>query len=113
MTLLVWRDGEAVAMSFEQFGAPVVPAEDDYRRAIQIHIDKTAQERGYDSGVSCSSYVNSKIAEWSAQAVAFAAWRDDVWAKVFTERAKWEGGLRPQPSIEEIIAELPAMIWPG
>lgn len=86
---------------------------DDYRRAIQAHIDATAQAKDYDSGVTCSSYVNSTIPAWAAQAVAFVAWRDAVWAYAFTELTKVEAGQRPQPTVAEIVGELPAMSWPA
>ncbi|HEV7337009.1 MAG TPA: hypothetical protein VGO06_13640 [Bosea sp. (in: a-proteobacteria)] len=90
-----------------------IPTLDDYRRAIQSHVDATPQQRAYDSGVTCSSYVNSTNPTWAAEAAAFVAWRDAVWAYAYTELAKVEGGTRPQPSVADIVAELPAMVWPA
>lgn len=90
-----------------------VPMLDDYRRAIQSHVDATAQQRAYDSGVTCSSYVNSTNPTWAAEAAAFVAWRDTVWAYAYAELEKVEGATRPQPSVAEIVAELPAMVWPA
>src|SRR5690349_16849961 len=52
---------------------------DDFRRSIQAHIDATARQRSYDSGITCASYVNSTNPAWAAEASAFTAWRDDVW----------------------------------
>lgn len=100
--------------SVEEYAPPApVPTIDDYRRAIQAHIDATAQSHNYDSGVTCSSYINSTNPAWAAQAAAFVAWRDAIWAHAFTELAKVEAGTRPQPSIEQIIAELQPMVWPA
>lgn len=92
---------------------PRVPTQGDYRRAIQGHVDSAAQARQYDTGASCASYAASTIPAWSAEAQAFIAWRDGVWAYAYAEMAKVEAGHRSQPSIEEFLAELPAIAWPG
>lgn len=88
------------------------PVLEDYRSAIQQHIDATAQQRGYDSGVTCASYVGSTNLQWSGEASAFISWRDSVWAHAYAELAKVQAGEREQPSVAEIIDELPAMSWP-
>lgn len=101
------------ALPFEPAPEPAPATLDDFRHAIQAHIDVTAQERGYDSGVTCSSYVGSTNPAWAAEAAALIAWRDSVWAHAYAELAKVEGGLREQPTIEAILSEIPAMIWPA
>ncbi|AZO81574.1 hypothetical protein B5U98_29405 [Bosea sp. Tri-39] len=83
-----------------------------YGSAIQNHVDAAAQARSYDSGITCSSYVNSTNPGWAAEAEAFVAWRDAVWTYAYGELAKVEGGQRPQPSVAEIIDELPSISWP-
>lgn len=88
------------------------PSVDEYRRAIQTKIDATAQERGYDSGVTCSSYLGSTSPTWAAEAGAFVSWRDAVWGYAYGELAKVEGGDREQPSVAGIVSELPAIEWP-
>lgn len=89
------------------------PSLDDYRFAIQSHIDATARQRSYDSGITCASYVGSTNPAWAAEAAAFTAWRDAVWVYAYAELAKVENGQRPQPTVETILAELPAMTWPA
>lgn len=101
------------ALPFEPTPEPAPITVDDFRRAIQAHIDATAQQRSYDSGVTCSSYVGSANPAWAAEAGAFVAWRDAVWAYAYTELPKVQAGQRPQPSVEAFIAELPAMTWPA
>jgi len=88
------------------------PALDDYRQAVQAHVDTTAQERRYDGGHTCATYVGSTNPVWAAEATAFVAWRDAVWIYAFGELAKVETGLRPQPTIEEFLGELPTISWP-
>jgi len=91
---------------------PEPPTLDDYRIAIQAHIDATARQRDYDGGVSCASYVNSTNPQWAAEAQAFVAWRDAVWSYAFQELAKVENGEREQPTIDEFLSELPQIEWP-
>lgn len=85
---------------------------DDCRREIQSLIDAKANERQYDSGATLASYVNSTIAQWSAEAQAFVAWRDMVWTYALAELAKVQSGEREQPSVGDFLAELPAFEWP-
>lgn len=91
------------------------PTLDDYRRAVQAHVDATAQERQYDNATSCASYVNSTNPAWAAEASAFVAWRDAVWVYAFAELDKVANGERQQPTVSEFIGELVAsvpMVWP-
>jgi len=93
----------------------VLTPEQQFARAIQSHIDTTAQTRpggGYADGVTASSYVSSTIPTWAADAVAFVAWRDQVWLYAFTELANVQNGQREVPTIAELIGELPQIVWP-
>lgn len=80
--------------------------------AIQAHVDAVAHVRGYADGVACASYVASAIPSWNAEATAFVNWRDNVWIHSYTELAKVQAGTRPLPTIAEMIAELPLIVWP-
>ena len=40
---------------------PYEPTLEDYQFAIKAHIDRIAQERQYDDGKSCATYVNSTV----------------------------------------------------
>lgn len=90
----------------------IVKQEQNYSNAIQLHIDATAQARQYSDGISLASYDSSTNPIWAAEAQTFIAWRDAVWAYAFTELEKVKNGTRPQPSIEELLAELPVISWP-
>lgn len=87
-------------------------AVETYRAAIQSLIDAKAQEKQYDSGATLASYVNSTIPQWSTEATAFVAWRDQVWAYALAELDKVQSGEREQPSVEAFLAELPVLEWP-
>jgi hypothetical protein len=92
---------------------PTPPTIDDYRIAVQSHLDATAQSRQYDNALSLSTYVTSTIEAWRAEAEAFVSWRDAVWSHALAELAKVMAGERPQPTIEDFIAELPGLAWPA
>lgn len=92
---------------------PGPPTIDDYKNAIVSMLDAKAQERRYENSTTIATYVNSTIPAWSAEATAYVAWRDDVWSYTYTELEKVMGGLRPQPTVEDFLTELPAMVWPA
>lgn len=83
-----------------------------FRAAIQAHVDATAISRLYDSGNSLATYVASTNPQWAAEAAAFVAWRDAVWAYAYAELDRVLTGQREQPSIEAFLAELPQIVWP-
>jgi hypothetical protein len=83
-----------------------------FSTAIDAHIEATARARDYASAVSAASYVTSTNPTWAAEAAAFVAWRDAVWAAVYGALGAWQAGGEA-PTIEGLIASLPAMVWPG
>jgi hypothetical protein len=89
------------------------PTQKDYADAVQRHVDETAQARGYLDGVTCASYSASTAAGWVADAAAFVAWRDAVWASVLETLAAYEAGQITQPRISAVVAALPEIEWPG
>lgn len=82
-----------------------------FTRAIEDHIEATAQAKSYSSAVSCASYVADPNPVWAAEAQAFIAWRSAVWTRVFELLAEVQMGKRAVPTIAQLIAELPEMEW--
>lgn len=91
---------------------PAQPSESDYAAAVQARIDAAARARGYADGVALASYATSTVPAWNAEAGAFVAWRDAVWSYAFAQLAAVEAQQRSQPSVAELVGELPAMTWP-
>jgi len=89
------------------------PTPETFSRAVQAHLDATAQERSYDDGYTLATYVSSTNPIWAAEAAAFVAWRDAVWAYALGELDKVQAGTRGVPTAEEFIAELPEFGWAG
>lgn len=92
--------------------SPIITV-DDYAAAIEAHTNAVARVRGYRDGDRLASYVGSTNAVWAAEAHAFAAWRDGVWAHAYAQMAAVEAGQRPQPSVADLVAELPVISWPS
>lgn len=94
---------------------PVVPTTEEllkeYKDAIRVFLDKKAQEKDYDSALSIASYATSTNVDWKAQADAFIAWRDLVFVEALQILADVQQGGEA-PTIEALLAGLPALVWP-
>ena len=84
----------------------------DCKAALELHINEVAAERTYSSGVSCVSYKDSTNPQWAAEAAAFIAWRDACYAYAYDYLARAQGGEIPNPSVDDFMATVPAMVWP-
>lgn len=88
---------------------PVLPTIEDYKAAVQSHIDDAARSRLYSDGNSLAIYTASTNPQWAAEAVAFVAWRDAVWSQIY---ALWADPPDPPPSPADLVASLPEIVWP-
>jgi hypothetical protein len=77
--------------------------------AVQELLDKTAQSHGYDGILSAVSYRDSPNSKFGPEGIAFFNWRDAVWAYCYSVLAACMAGQRLPPTIDELIAELPAL----
>lgn len=79
--------------------------------AVQRHIDAMARSRGYDDIVSACSYAAAPN-RFQAEGAALVAWRAAVWDACYQIMAEVQAGTRTIPTEAELIAPLPAMVWP-
>lgn len=84
----------------------------DFADAIQGLVDATARSRGYADGVTLASYKDSTVAAWASEATAFIAWRDLVWLSAYVLLGEANRGELENPTIDSILAKLPAITWP-
>lgn len=118
---LMEGSGQRATIVPDENGYPVLqedqgPSLDDevagLNSAVRLHLDQVAKSRGYDNIVSLCSYATSTVAKYAAEGQAGVEWRDAVWVKCYEVLAEVEAGLREQPTVEQLIAELPAFVWP-
>lgn len=109
----MWTPDPSTFITVEQkMLAAIEAAQNQFSGAIQSYVDAVAKVRRYDNGLSLATYVASERPAWKAEAEAFVKWRDDVWDHAYREHERVLSGERAQPSIEELLAELPAPPWP-
>lgn len=82
-----------------------------YEDAVQRHIDRVAEKRGYTNGYTCLSYIDSTDQIWKRQANIFNSWRDSVWHKCHEILKQYQSGEIEQPTIRELINLLPKIEW--
>lgn len=80
--------------------------------AIQARLDTFAQTRGYDGILSACTYVTSTNPKFSAEGAYCVTSRDDTWAKCYEILGEVQAEVRPMPTLDEIVAELPVLAWP-
>jgi len=107
------RQKSVVALSAEEAEAKAKQLMDSYSAAVQTLLDSTARDKGYDSIMSLCTYATSTNSKFAAEGQAGVAWRDSVWTDCYTILANVESGVRTQPTVEELVAELPTIVWPA
>jgi len=80
--------------------------------AVQRHLDTTARTHNYDGILSLCSYAASTDPVFSAEGQAGVAWRDDCWRTCYQVMGAVKAGARAIPTVDELLALLPAMTWP-
>lgn len=94
------------------WGAVPVTA-DDFKAAIQAHMDAAARGVGYDDIKTAVTYADEpNVAKFQAEGRAFRAWRSQCWAYGYQEMDKVLAAQRPMPTVAEMIGELPTLVLP-
>ena len=101
---------------YECVAIPVhIPTEEELQQyfedAIEAYMDSVVQTRNYKNIHTAASYVNSTNEKFAKEGAACNKWRDDVWDKCYAILAEVKAGTRAIPTLEEVIAELPVLVW--
>jgi hypothetical protein len=80
--------------------------------AIQSYLDAEAQAHFYDGILSLCSYATSINPKFGPEGQAGIVWRDACWTVGYAVLAECEAQTRTIPTVEELLAEMPSMVWP-
>jgi hypothetical protein len=81
--------------------------------STQNRLDSFARTRDYDNIVSACSYATSFHQKYGEEGRYCVTARESTWDKLYQIMADVEADLRPMPGgYEDIVAELPELIWP-
>lgn len=83
-----------------------------YTGTVQQHLDAFARTRNYDGILSAATYATSIVPKFKVEGQYAVEARDSTWAKCYEVLAAVEAGTRPMPTMEELIGELPELVWP-
>lgn len=84
------------------------------KAVIQGHLDTQAQNPAYDydNMLSLSTYATSLTPRLAAEGLAGIVFRDACWNYGYTALAEVLAGTRSVPTADELLAELPVIVWP-
>lgn len=84
----------------------------EFTSAIQTRLDAFAATRGYDGILSACTYATSTVPKCTAEGQCAVNARDTTWAACYAMLAEVEAGTRPMPTLAEVIAAMPELVWP-
>lgn len=90
---------------------------DSLEAVIDDYIDSVAAAKGYGkvyrdgATEACMKYASFPN-KYQAEAIAFGNWIVAVWDVVYQVKADVLANLRPVPTAQQLISELPTMTWP-
>ena len=102
---------------YEVVEIPVhIPTEEEIQaqleQGIEAWMNTVVAERHYDSIDTCiARYTDSPNPKYAQEAKAVKDWNTAVWDKSWGILAEVKAGTRPIPTLEEVIAELPKLVW--
>ncbi len=86
--------------------------QDQLEKGIEAWMNTVVAEKHYDSIDTCiARYTDSPNPKYAAEAKAVKDWNTEVWDKCWGILAEVKAGTRGIPTLEEVIAELPKLVW--
>lgn len=91
---------------------PAMPALVDYDQALVVHLDAVARSRNWADRISLMARAGF-AGPWQAEAIAFGQWADGCNVIALRMLDEYQAGTIEQPTVDEVIAALPEMVWPA
>ena len=79
--------------------------------ALEAHYDTKARERRYDNRLTCALRAGY-AGPFQPDGIAFAIWMDTCNEYGYSVMHDCMAGNRQIPTAEELLAELPELVWP-
>jgi hypothetical protein len=80
--------------------------------ALRERLDAFSQTRRYDNIISLATYANSNNLTRKAEGQYGVDARDAHWDAIIAIEAEVLAGTRTLPTVDEVMAEMPALVWP-
>lgn len=80
-------------------------------QTLNKHLNEVAAQRRYDDRFTCALRAGFP-GPFQAEGLAFAAFMDECNMVGYTMMKRAKAGEIPVPTDAELIAEMPAMVWP-
>lgn len=81
--------------------------------AVQQRLDAFARTHAYDGILSACTYATSTVPKFAAEGQYAVTARDQTWATCYQIVGEVLQGLRPMPTLDEVMSELPTLEWPA
>ena len=82
--------------------------------SVQAHMDDQAHALNYDDIKTAVTYADEPaVPKFQAEGLVFREWRSLCWAHCYAAMAAVHLGERAIPTAEELIAELPPLVFPA
>lgn len=81
--------------------------------AVQQRLDDFARTHNYDGILSACTYATSTVPKFAAEGQYAVEARDQTWATCYQIMGEVMQGLRPMPSLDQVMGELPDLEWPA
>ncbi len=109
-----WQNIQSSGLTISPFTVTPEDVMYQYERAVQRHMDVLAFAAGYDDIKTAVTYADEPaVAKFQQEGQAFRAWRSLCWAYCYEQLAAVQAGQRPQPTVEELLGELPTLLLPA
>lgn len=83
-----------------------------YEKALEEHLDKKANERGYTTIHTASLRAAMVNSPYHAEGLVYGAWMDACNAKGYEVLAQVQAGTIALPTVEDFILMLPVLVLP-
>ncbi len=90
----------------------VLPTVAEYTTALESMYDAKARERRYDSRITCALRAGY-AGPFQSEGQAFAIWMDNCNAASYVIMGAVNARTRTQPTIAELLAMMPVLVWPA